>query len=135
TGRRWWRPAGLRAHRPPPHRETCPSGAAAAATGQVAQPWQQHTVTACGPGVGSHGPGRPPQRVPALGPPGCWKNEVMDPDQAWTAVDDYFIDELVAQDQALLDTAAGDARTTAPGIAVSPPQGKLLALFAEMVGA
>src|SRR5690625_7440937 len=59
----------------------------------------------------------------------------MDPDQAWTAVDDYFIEELVDQDQALLETAAGDARTTAPGIAVSPPQGKLLALLAEMIGA
>ena len=59
----------------------------------------------------------------------------MDPDQAWTAVDDYFIEELVDQDQALLGTAASDARTTAPGIAVSPPQGKLLALLAEMVGA
>src|SRR5690625_6720362 len=34
-----------------------------------------------------------------------------------------------------METAAGDARTTAPGIAVSPPQGKLLALLAEMIGA
>lgn len=59
----------------------------------------------------------------------------MDTPQPWTAVDDYFTDELVRQDQALLDTAAGDARTTAPGIAVSPTQGKLLALIAEMTGA
>ena len=59
----------------------------------------------------------------------------MDSPQAWTAVDDYFTEELVRQDQALAETAAGDALTTAPGIAVSPPQGKLLALIAEMIGA
>ncbi|HIZ35972.1 MAG TPA: O-methyltransferase [Candidatus Ruania gallistercoris] len=59
----------------------------------------------------------------------------MDDSQTWTAVDDYFTEELVRQDQALTETAAGDLRTTAPGIAVSPPQGKLLALIAEMIGA
>lgn len=59
----------------------------------------------------------------------------MDDSQTWTAVDDYFTEELVRQDQALTETAAADRRTTAPGIAVSPPQGKLLALIAEMIGA
>lgn len=59
----------------------------------------------------------------------------MDRAQEWTDVDDYFTEELVRQDQALLETAAGDVRTTAPGIAVSPPQGKLLALIGEMIGA
>ncbi|WP_147915277.1 O-methyltransferase [Ruania zhangjianzhongii] len=59
----------------------------------------------------------------------------MDSPRDWTAVDDYFTDELVRQDQALIDTARGDARTTAPGIAVSPPQGKLLSLIGEMIGA
>lgn len=59
----------------------------------------------------------------------------MDSPLDWTAVDDYFTAELVRQDQALAETAAGDARSTAPGIAVSPPQGKLLALIAEMTGA
>ncbi|WP_022917351.1 O-methyltransferase [Ruania albidiflava] len=59
----------------------------------------------------------------------------MHRDQAWAAVDDYFTAELVQEDQALRDTAAGDVRSTAPGIAVSAPQGKLLALLAEMIGA
>lgn len=59
----------------------------------------------------------------------------MDSPQVWTAVDDYFTEELVRQDQTLAGTAAGDFATTAPGIAVSPPQGKLLALIAEMIGA
>lgn len=59
----------------------------------------------------------------------------MDSPQVWTAVDDYFTEELVRQDQTLAETAAGDSATTAPGIAVSPPQGKLLALIAEMIGA
>lgn len=59
----------------------------------------------------------------------------MDETTAWTAVDDYFTEELVRPDRALRETAASDARTTSPGIAVSPPQGKLLALMAEMIGA
>ena len=59
----------------------------------------------------------------------------MHRDQACAAVDDYFTAELVQEDQALRDTAAGDVRSTAPGIAVSAPQGKLLALLAEMIGA
>ncbi len=65
----------------------------------------------------------------------CCEDGVMEPREAWTAVDDYFATDLVRQDRALLDTAAADVRTTSPGIAVSPAQGKLLALLAAMTGA
>ncbi|MFF9624535.1 O-methyltransferase [Streptomyces griseosporeus] len=55
--------------------------------------------------------------------------------QIWTAVDDYFNDLLVEEDDvlraALTDTAAADL----PAIQVAPNQGKLLHLLARIQGA
>ncbi len=56
-------------------------------------------------------------------------------EQIWTDVDSYIVEKIVAGDPAL--DAALDANRIAglPSIDVSPAQGKLLHLFARMVGA
>jgi predicted O-methyltransferase YrrM len=56
-------------------------------------------------------------------------------DELWTAVDDYLIKKLIEPDAAL--EAALEASETAdlPPIQVTPLQGKMLHLFALMVGA
>jgi predicted O-methyltransferase YrrM len=59
-----------------------------------------------------------------------------EPQQAvWTAVDDYVTGLLVQPDAALNDATASTAAAGMPPIAVSAPQGKLLALLAQIRGA
>ncbi len=59
-----------------------------------------------------------------------------EPQQAvWTAVDDYVTGLLVQPDAALEDAIASTAAAGMPPIAVSAPQGKLLALLAQIRGA
>lgn len=55
--------------------------------------------------------------------------------QSWTQVDAYFEAMLVAQDEALLGALARSRAAGLPAHQVAPNQGKLLALFARMIGA
>lgn len=57
------------------------------------------------------------------------------PDDRWVAVDRYFSDLFVAPDRALDEALAASDAAGLPPINVSPCQGKLLALFARMIGA
>ncbi|MFF2044154.1 O-methyltransferase [Kitasatospora sp. NPDC058170] len=57
------------------------------------------------------------------------------PQQTWTAVDDYFNDLLVEQDDALLAAVADSAAAGLPPHQVAPNQGKLLNLLARVHGA
>src|ERR1700722_2142260 len=57
------------------------------------------------------------------------------PEQRWTAVDDYVTQLLVQPDAALDQAVAATAAAGMPPIAVSAPQGKLLALLAQVRGA
>ncbi len=57
------------------------------------------------------------------------------PEPQWTAVDEY-VNRLVVRPDAALDQAvAATAAAGMPLINVSPPQGKLLAVLAQMIGA
>jgi len=53
----------------------------------------------------------------------------------WAAVDDYFVEHLVPADEILDATLAASAAAGLPDIQVSPPQGRLLRLLAEIRGA
>lgn len=54
------------------------------------------------------------------------------PHTTWSAVDDYFVDQLLPSDP-VLDAALADAAAAGlPAIAVAPTQGKLLHLVARM---
>jgi len=55
--------------------------------------------------------------------------------QLWTAVDAYISDLLVPADAALEGALQASAEAGMPAIAVSPTQGKLLMMFAQMLGA
>jgi predicted O-methyltransferase YrrM len=55
--------------------------------------------------------------------------------EQWKAVDQYIVDTLVRQDEALEAALAASSAAGLPAIAVSPNQGKLLMLLARMVGA
>ncbi|GHA71400.1 O-methyltransferase [Streptomyces tendae] len=55
--------------------------------------------------------------------------------QTWTAVDDYFNDLLVEEDDALLKAVASQDAAGLPPHQVSPNQGKLLSLLATLRGA
>ncbi|UFU06633.1 O-methyltransferase [Ruania halotolerans] len=50
-------------------------------------------------------------------------------------VDDYLVETLVPEDEALVAARESAQDTTMPGAAVAPNQGKLLALLTEMIGA
>ena len=54
---------------------------------------------------------------------------------AWDAVDGYIVDHLLGDDAALDAALAANAAAGLPQIDVSPAQGKMLHLFARMVGA
>ncbi len=56
-------------------------------------------------------------------------------EERWSAVDRYIADRLVADDPALDAALKDSAAAGLPQIAVSPPQGKLLHLLAQMQGA
>jgi predicted O-methyltransferase YrrM len=53
----------------------------------------------------------------------------------WTAVDEYVSGLLAPHDEALRLAVESSAEAGLPPIQVSPPQGKLLALLAEAIGA
>ena len=53
----------------------------------------------------------------------------------WTSVDNYLGEVLVRQDRHLDDAVAASEVAGLPPIQVSPPQGKLLAILIEMMGA
>lgn len=55
--------------------------------------------------------------------------------ELWTAVDRYITDLLVPSDAVLDRTLQASAEAGMPAIAVSPNQGKLLMMFAQMLGA
>jgi predicted O-methyltransferase YrrM len=59
----------------------------------------------------------------------------MNAEEQWTVVDAYLTELLVRPDSALNDTLAASAAAGLPEIAVSPPQGKFLALLARVMGA
>lgn len=59
---------------------------------------------------------------------------MTDRDQ-WQAVDDYFSELFVPEDAGLAAAREASRRGDVPAIEVSPAQGKLLELFARMVGA
>ena len=55
--------------------------------------------------------------------------------ERWQAVDDYIAAKLLGDDGALATTLANNADQGLPPIDVSPPQGKMLLLLAQMAGA
>jgi predicted O-methyltransferase YrrM len=55
--------------------------------------------------------------------------------ELWTAVDCYITDLLVPSDAVLVGALEATAAAGIPAIAVSPNQGKLLMMFAQMLGA
>ncbi|MEO8577217.1 MAG: O-methyltransferase [Gemmatimonadales bacterium] len=55
--------------------------------------------------------------------------------ELWTSVDTYLGEVLVRQDQHLSDAVAASDAAGLPSIQVSPPQGKLLEIMIEMMGA
>ncbi|HEY1606642.1 MAG TPA: O-methyltransferase [Allosphingosinicella sp.] len=61
----------------------------------------------------------------------------FDPDHApdWAEVDDYIAGKLLGDDPALTQALAANQAAGLPAIDVSPPQGKMLHLFALMAGA
>ena len=60
---------------------------------------------------------------------------IAPPDPRWIAVDDYVAETLLGKDRALAATLDANAAAGLPDIDVSPPQGRMLHLFARMVGA
>ncbi|MCF3960844.1 O-methyltransferase [Streptomyces fuscigenes] len=56
-------------------------------------------------------------------------------DSRWAAVDDFFTDRLVAEDEALAAALRTSAEAGLPPISVAPNQGKLLHLVARIQGA
>ena len=54
---------------------------------------------------------------------------------AWSAVDDYIVDQLIGADAVLAAALAHNRRAGLPPIDVSPAQGKLLQLLAKGIGA
>lgn len=59
----------------------------------------------------------------------------MQNDNRWAQVDNYIVDSLVEQDEALLQTLATNNAAGLPEHDVAPNQGKLLHLFARMINA
>jgi predicted O-methyltransferase YrrM len=55
--------------------------------------------------------------------------------ELWTAVDRYITDLLVPSDAVLVRSLEASAEAGMPAISVSPNQGKLLMMFAQMIGA
>ncbi len=57
-----------------------------------------------------------------------------EPDPAWTAVDSYISDMLLGADAVLAATVAANAAAGLPDIDISPAQGRLLHILAQMAG-
>lgn len=60
---------------------------------------------------------------------------IAEPDPAWTAVDGFIAAHLLGEDQVLAAALAANAAAGLPDIDVSPAQGRMLHLFAQMAGA
>ncbi len=56
-------------------------------------------------------------------------------EKEWTAVDDYLIEHLVPEDEALAETRRSSAETATPGIDVTANMGAFLALLVQISGA
>jgi predicted O-methyltransferase YrrM len=56
------------------------------------------------------------------------------PEEQWTAVDRYFTELLVRPDRMLDEAVAASSESGLPPIQVSPPQGKLLQVIAQIRG-
>jgi predicted O-methyltransferase YrrM len=56
-------------------------------------------------------------------------------ENVWNAVDDYIGERLVGEDEALHEVTKATEAGGLPAIAVAPNQGKLLHLYAKMIGA
>jgi predicted O-methyltransferase YrrM len=54
---------------------------------------------------------------------------------AWTRVDEYIVDRLLPSDSALKNVLSANTAASLPPHDVSPNQGKLLHIFARMIGA
>jgi predicted O-methyltransferase YrrM len=59
----------------------------------------------------------------------------LETDSDWIAVDDYLAGKLIEDDPALTAALTESAKAGLPPINVSPTQGKLLMLLAQMIGA
>ena len=59
----------------------------------------------------------------------------MADDKRWAAVDDYFGETIVAEDEALRATLAANEAAGLPAIDVSPAHGKMLSLLTRIAGA
>ena len=62
-------------------------------------------------------------------------DRAFDPDPQWVAVDAYIAGHLLGDDPVLSGVLAANAAAGLPDIDVSPPQGRMLQLFARMTGA
>ncbi|MFT4082635.1 MAG: O-methyltransferase [Nocardioides sp.] len=60
---------------------------------------------------------------------------VYDGEAIWSAVDTYFIDRLVTEDEALVHARESSIRTVMPQADVSPSQGAFLGVIARIAGA
>lgn len=58
-----------------------------------------------------------------------------DPAAAWRAVDEYFTNALVEEDESWAAARASSARTTMPSVEVAPNQGAMLSLLTRIAGA
>ncbi|HVX55985.1 O-methyltransferase [Nocardioides sp.] len=60
---------------------------------------------------------------------------MYDGEAIWSKVDDYFVDRLVNEDDALVAARESSARTVMPQADVSPTQGAFLSVVARIAGA
>lgn len=56
-------------------------------------------------------------------------------DEKWKKVDQYFIDQLIKEDEILLDVKNSALKNELPAHEVAPNQGKFLSILAEMINA
>jgi predicted O-methyltransferase YrrM len=66
---------------------------------------------------------------------GMAKAEAKEDEALWTAVDAYLADHLIVKDDALEAALKESEAAGLPAIQVTPLQGRMLAMFAQMVGA
>ena len=59
----------------------------------------------------------------------------QDPSPSWAEVDEYLATELALEDAALIEARTSSVNTTAPDIEVTPHQGALMGLIAQIAGA
>lgn len=62
-------------------------------------------------------------------------SNVFEGEAIWSAVDDYLVDHLVVEGEALAAARKSSSRTVMPQADVSPSQGAFLAIIAQIAGA